>query len=198
MQVKQIVNTVSSSNTYIISDERSQEVWLIDIGDFEGVFDSISNDKSVKGVFLTHPHFDHIYGINKLLNAYPDCKAFASEDCNTALFCDKLNLSFYHNDPVVFLGTNVQILKEDDKIAIFDDCHLEIMETPGHHSGCLTYRIENYLFTGDSFIPGVKVVTKLKGGDREANKISLMKIMDNISVSTIVCPGHGPMTKIVK
>ena len=114
------------------------------------------------------------------------------------MFSDKLNLSYYHDDPINFKGSNVQILYETDKIELFENCFLETLETPGHNWGCLTYKIENYLFTGDSYIPNVKVVTKLKGGDRDASKKSLQKIMDNISENTIICPGHGEITQIRK
>jgi hydroxyacylglutathione hydrolase len=55
-----------------------------------------------------------------------------------------------------------------------------------------------YLFSGDSYIPNVQVVTKLKGGDRDANKKSLQKIKGSISENTIICPGHGEMTKSIK
>lgn len=196
MLVKQIVNSVFTSNTYILSEDNYSCIWLIDVSDIEGVLNSLTKDENVKGVFITHSHFDHIYGINKLLDTYPDCIVYTSEEGKKGLFSDKLNLSFYHEDPIIFLGTNIQILQETDKIELFKNCFLETMETPGHNWGCLTYKIENYLFTGDSYIPNVKVVTKLKGGDKEANKKSLQKIMDNIAVNTIICPGHGEMTKI--
>jgi hypothetical protein len=61
---------------------------------------------------------------------------------------------------------------------VFDNYFLEILETPGHNWSCLTFKIQNYLFTGDSYIPGVAVVTKLKGGDGLSNRKSLKKIME--------------------
>ena len=198
MQVTQIVNSTFTSNTYVVSEENTNYVWLIDVGDIEAILNILSGDSIVKGIFLTHVHFDHIYGINKLIEKFPKCVVSTSSVGRMGLLASKLNLSFYHEDPVVFKGTNVNILKEGDKVKLFEFCFLETLETPGHNWSCLTYKIENYLFTGDSFIPGVKVVTKLKGGDRAANKKSLKKIMANITQNTIVCPGHGEMIKILK
>jgi hypothetical protein len=57
--------------------------------------------------------------------------------------------------------------------------------------GCLTYKIGNYLFTGDSFIPNVPVVTKLKGGNKLVNIDSLIIIHSYINENTVVCSGHG-------
>jgi len=198
MQVKQIVNSVFTSNTYIISDDNSGWIWLIDAGDIEGLLNSLTKETCVKSVFITHPHFDHIYGLNKLIDTFPECIVYSSEDGKKGLFSDKLNLSYYHNDPITFLGSNIQILTEGNKIELFENFNLEALETPGHNWGCLTYKIGNYLFTGDSYIPNVPVVTKLKGGDRETSKKSLQKIKDNISENTIICPGHGPMSKFIK
>jgi glyoxylase-like metal-dependent hydrolase (beta-lactamase superfamily II) len=196
MHVKQLINSVFTSNTYIISETKSKWVWLIDTGETDGVLNYLARETLVKGVFITHPHFDHIYGINKLIDSFPDCIVHTSEQGMKGLFSDKLNLSYYHNEPIIFKGTNIQILHEPDKTELFENCFLETLETPGHNWGCLTYRTENYLFTGDSYIPNAKVVTKLKGGNKEASKKSLQKIMDNISKNTIICPGHGEMTQI--
>lgn len=198
MQVRQIVNSIFTSNTYIISEEDSECVWMIDVGDTERVLNSLSKDVIINGVFITHPHFDHIYGINKLIDSFPNCIVYTSHDGKQGLYSDKLNLSYYHDDPMVFLGTNVRILEEKDQIELFENCYLETLETPGHHWSCLTYKVGNYLFTGDSFIPNVKVVTKLKGGNIEASKKSLKKIMSCISNATIICPGHGEMTQIIQ
>jgi len=193
MKVKQIINSEFSSNTYIISDPASDWVWLIDIGEFDEVLNCLNKEVLVRGVFITHPHFDHIYGINQLIDNFPDCKVYISEEGRKALFSDKLNLSYYHNESIIFRGSNVQILCETDKIGLFERCFLETLETPGHNQGCLTFKIEEYLFTGDSYIPNVEVVTKLKGGNKEASKKSLQKISDNICENTIICPGHGEM-----
>lgn len=191
MVVKQVVNSVFTSNTYIISKAKHNWVWLVDIGDFEKVFKELPKDSIVKGVFITHPHFDHIYGINKLIDLQPNCTVYTSEHGKNGLFSDKLNLSYYHQEPIEFMGSKIQILCEDSKIELYENSYLEVLETPGHDWGCLTYKVDNYLFTGDSYIPNVKVVTKLKGGDKEESLKSLKKIMNNISKKTIVCPGHG-------
>lgn len=196
MLVQQIVNSIFASNTYILSENNSDLVWLIDVGDIENVLKQIPNNKIINGVFITHPHYDHIYGLNKLINLNPDCTVFTSPEGEKGLFSEKLNLSFYHEEPLIFMGSSVVILHESERIGLFDNCFLETLETPGHNWGCLTFKIENYLFTGDSYIPGFDVVTKLKGGDREANKKSLQKIMNNITEKTIICPGHGAMTQI--
>jgi glyoxylase-like metal-dependent hydrolase (beta-lactamase superfamily II) len=53
----------------------------------------------------------------------------------------------------------------------------------------LTYEIGNYLFTGDSYIPGVKVVTTFRGGDKNLAARSVEKIL-KWAEGKKICPGH--------
>ena len=46
-----------------------------------------------------------------------------------------------------------------------------------------------YLFTGDSYISGIKVVTNLPGGNKELAAQSLEKILE-LAKGKILCPGH--------
>ena len=47
----------------------------------------------------------------------------------------------------------------------FED--IEVMATPGHDTSCLTYKMGLNLFTGDAYIPGVKVFYKFPRGNKE-------------------------------
>ena len=53
---------------------------------------------------------------------------------------------------------------------------MEVFETPGHDKSCLTYKVENNVFSGDSYIPGVKVIASFPNSDREDARISKERI----------------------
>ena len=74
LQVKQIINNVFKSNTYVVLDDDYDYCWLVDIGSYEKVKEAIPSGMEVRGVFLTHTHFDHIYGINCLYESFPQCR----------------------------------------------------------------------------------------------------------------------------
>ena len=177
-----------SSNIFVLEDVQADYCWLVDIG---GKGFSVPNGKRVKGVFITHTHIDHIQGINDLLAKYPDCIIYVNEAGREGLYNDKINLTFYHEEPLCFVGGDVRIIKEGDKVQLFDDTVMEFIETPGHHPSCVCFKAGNYLFTGDSFIPGVSVVTKLKGGHRAHATESRLRIKSLIGKQIILCPGHG-------
>ena len=103
---------------------------------------------------------------------------------------DKLNFSRYHNDPIILSGNNIKVLREGDKVELSTDINLEVFETPGHDKSCLTYKIDNNLFSGDSYIPGLKVIASFPNSnkiDAESSKERIKKIAEGINLH----PGHG-------
>ena len=60
-----------------------------------------------------------------------------------------------------------------DEVMLFENTTLKAIATPGHNPSCLCFEVGEYLFTGDSYIPGTKVVTNLPGGNKELAKESI-------------------------
>ena len=185
-----------TSNTYVIIDNLSGETCLIDIGEYTLTKKFLNQYKSVKALLLTHAHYDHIYYINELLKDHPDCIVYGSAYTLQALSNPKLNLSFYHEDPVSYPGEGLFPIYDSDILKITPYLIAKIVATPGHTPGCMTYRIGRYLFTGDAYIPGHKVVTKLKGGCKEQGTKSVATIRKLLSEGTLLCPGHGPTYRV--
>ena len=162
----------------------------MDIGDVNPVLDSIPSDGILKGVFLTHTHYDHLYGLNQLVSHFPECIVYTSTYGKEGLFSDKLNFSRYHDDSITFSGSYVHILKEGNEIELFPGISLNVLETPGHDPSCLTYYTEQSIFTGDSFIPGLKVVTSFPHSNKADSETSVQKIL-TIAEGRDLYPGHG-------
>ncbi|MDR1503989.1 MAG: MBL fold metallo-hydrolase [Prevotella sp.] len=192
--VKEYYNSVLSSITYLLSVLDSRYVWMVDCGDIIDILQWLrQEDKDIQGILLTHTHFDHIYGLNELKKVYPACKVYTSSDGTKGLYDPKLNMSFYYDeiDNYVFQFDDVTELKEADKMELWLGVTMEVIESSGHDTSCLTYKIGRYLFTGDSYIPGIKVVTNFpksnkKDADVSLKKILMLKERDNL----VVCPGH--------
>lgn len=189
LQVKKIVGNLLFSNMYLLYENNCSNCWLIDIGDSLALARELPDGKNVCGVFLTHTHYDHIGGINGLHKMFPQCIVYTSETGKEALYSSKKNLSFYHETPIEYEGETVFVLRDGDNVAIFDDILLYVKETPGHSDSCLTYYSDEFVFTGDSFIPEVPVVTKLPGGDR-MKSIESVKIIMSLANNRTIFPGH--------
>lgn len=191
--VSHIVNTVYASRTYILSQKGCSSIWMVDCGDVPPIVDMLSSLGGslfdIKGVLLTHAHYDHMYGLTKLTELFPSLCVYTNEIGKKALASDRLNFSKYHEDPISYETDKVLICEDGDEIELFDGVKAVVHYTPGHNPACLTYEVGGYLFTGDSYIPGIKVVTNLPGGDKALAADSMDKIL-RLAKGKILCPGH--------
>ncbi len=190
-RVKEFVNSIFTSKTYVLYQEGREKAWLVDIGDIAPVI-SFCKEKDIviDGVFLTHAHFDHIYGLLDLLENYPECKVYTNNYGKQALASDRLNMSRYHETPVVYDGNNVLLVKDGEELSLFDnEQKLHFFETPGHNPSCITYAVGDMIFTGDAYIPEIGVNTSLPHADKELARQSLKKIIELAEGKTILS-GH--------
>lgn len=185
MTLQRIENDFLSSNTFVLSD--GNKTILIDCGDVE----KIDEDLHIDAVFLTHPHFDHIYGLNKLMDRCPSCKVYILQGGAEFLASDRRNLSRYHETPYSFVSNNICEICDGDIISVSENIKVKVHATPGHNPICASYFIGNYFFTGDSYIPGVKTVFTLPRSDK-ADALSSEEYIKQLWVEgVILCPGHG-------
>lgn len=186
--IQKVQNSLFDSCTYVLNIGTSV-YWLVDCGDVVPLMPIIEG-KQLGGVLLTHAHFDHIYGLNELLSRCPETFVYTNKSGAEALMDDKKNLSRYHETPFVFeYPESLRIVDDGDEIILYNGITTKVLATPGHHPSCLTYIIGNAIFTGDSYIPGIEVVTKLPKGDIKQAQESLYKIIQLANERTIY-PGH--------
>ena len=133
--------------------------YLVDCGDSEKILDVLEG-KELKGIFLTHCHQDHIYGIEKVLAHYPLAKVYCSQKTFEGLKDDNLNLSYIMPEHSFCFDKDDNVVVLDDGTHFIDNLRVEVFSTPGHSEDCLSFIIEDCIFTGDSYIPFAKVFTK--------------------------------------
>lgn len=191
MFVESIVNSVLQSITYILPAGTSHDCWLVDCGDIDNV---IEQGWSVRGVLLTHAHFDHIYGLNKLMDLFPNALIYTNAEGKAGLMSPKWNFSRYHDEVDEFVLSkpeNVRVLEEEGCIVLDDEFRVDVLFTPGHDPSCVSYHIGDCLFTGDSYIPGMKTITSFPKSVKEHAKSSEERIKElEISLECKVYSGH--------
>ena len=179
------------SNTFLISKTQESVCYLIDLGNAKEAIAFLQPKQYIKAVFLTHPHYDHIADIHYLLEKFPECLIYCSLETKVALTNSKLNLSFYHGTPIEYSGKNIVVIDDLDTLTLYPNQKIMAIATPGHHIGCLSFQYLQFCFTGDSLIPGIAVVTKLKTGNKQMALQSIAKLKIHLDLNTIIMPGHG-------
>ena len=192
MTIHQIVNSIFNSCSYVLTQDKRS--WLVDCGDVDQILPLI--DGKLQGVLLTHAHFDHIYGLNNLESLFPGVPVYTVMAGLNGLMSDKLNFSRYYGEPFIFDSPdNVKLVNDGDCISLFDGVEIKAVATPGHSPGCVTWLTSNAIFTGDSYIPGVKTVANLPHSDKDLamkNEALIRQMVENRSIY----PGHAASNEI--
>ena len=185
-----IVNSVFNSITYIIPINNQKDCWLIDCGDISEIVDQGWN---VKGVLLTHIHFDHIYGLNKLMEYFPNIVVYTNNEGKEGLMNPKYNFSRYHEEIDSFVFShpqNVNILSTESSLLLESNICVDVLFTPGHDPSCLSFRIDDYLFTGDAYIPGIKTIDTFPRSHKGLAMDSVIRIQELEKLGLHIKPGH--------
>lgn len=176
-------------NCYIAYDEDKVAV-VIDPGD-EGqkLVEAIRNrGLDVRYILLTHGHFDHTGAVMEIKNEFGAKLCVSGEDAEM-LTDPQLSLAMRQRWKPEDIS--IDLLLSDGDVIEAGKMRFEVIATPGHSKGSVTYRCENVLFTGDTLFQGDCGRTDLYGGSYEQIKASLRRLAD-LEGDYQVLPGHGP------
>lgn len=193
MTVHRMINSILQSCTYILSNESSDKVCLIDCGDVEPILAYLKKTgKTIASVYLTHAHYDHVFGLKDLISRYPAIKVLGNKETLEGLKDEDFTLSYLYEEDFMLA------LSDDQKKLLVDKQPIEVLgregyciATPGHDVDCMTYVIGNMIFTGDSYNPNSEVFTKWTRSDvflalQNENRIKNLIQGKNLEVY----PGH--------
>jgi glyoxylase-like metal-dependent hydrolase (beta-lactamase superfamily II) len=183
------------TNCYLVYSQDSLECAVVDPGaEAERIFQLIAQ-KNLKPTLLlnTHGHVDHI-GANK------DVK----EKYNIPLYIHSADGPMLENvqqsEMAIFLGamdspSPDHFLNDGDKIKI-GKSFLQVIHTPGHSPGSVSFLGDGFLLSGDTLFFGGVGRTDLPGGSWKEMVNSIKNKILTMPDEMKVLPGHGPFTTV--
>ena len=128
----------------------------------------------ITDILLTHSHFDHINGVEALLNA-----------SDARLHLLRAEAEFWDRD------LDLPTLHDGGDRIHLGETEIEILHTPGHTPGSACYRVGDQVLTGDTLFVFGCGRCDLRGGDPEQMYQSLRRLGERLPGGTLVRPGHN-------
>ena len=196
LKIGKIVMGSVQTNCYFVYKENDNKIIVVDPADRgEYLYNAFKEaGLEVAEIVLTHAHFDHIWGCNKL-RELSGVQVFALEDEKELCESAKLNVSEDVGRP--YTVTVDWYLRDGEKITI-EDMEFKVIATPGHTQGscCYYFEKDNLLISGDTLFEGSVGRTDLPTGNGPTLSRSLKEKLMVLPDETLVFPGHGNSTTI--
>ncbi|ORX55052.1 Metallo-hydrolase/oxidoreductase [Hesseltinella vesiculosa] len=210
------VHTILESGTetaqYIVTDLDSREAYIIDsVLDYDplggvvypkaanAILDFVrQHDLKVTRIIDTHVHADHLTAalyLKQQLNNEPN--VYIGKDVTKVqeVFAKRYNLK---PEELSLKGDQFDVLVSDqDTWVLGSDILCTVLATPGHTPGCLSYRIGDASFVGDTlFMPDIGTARcDFPGGSATDLYKSIHKMYDQWPNDTRVYVGHDYPTQ---
>ena len=197
MKIESMVLGAVATNCYFVINEETKETIVIDPADrADRILEKASAEGlSLKAVFLTHGHADHILAVPELRGkmgipvyasrAEEELLADPNQNLSLALFGKSLSLK-------------ADVLTEDGQELEAAGMKFRVLFTPGHTPGgcCYYNQEENILFSGDTLFCGSVGRTDFPGGSMGTLVRSIGEKLMPLADETRVYPGHQEETTI--
>jgi hydroxyacylglutathione hydrolase len=164
------------TNCYIIVCKKTGESLVIDApGGASEIIESL-RETQPRYILLTHDHFDHTGVLAELRSQL------------------KVPLAT-HLENSYRLQTPPEIVLKDGGTIALGNLKVEVLHTPGHTPGSLSFKIGPYLFAGDTLFPGGPGHTNSPRAFRQILD-SITKKIFKLPDDIVIYPGHGLETTV--
>ena len=155
-------------------------------------------DSRLQGIVVTHGHMDHILTADEWRSSFKVPLMIHEADAH--MMTDSMaNVSAKFGRPLCWPPAEAT-LKDNQIIDLGDGSRLNVINTPGHTSGCVCLQLVEVngkqiaLFTGDTIFADSVGRTDLGGSDQQLIESidRIRSLLTDNNGNMIVYPGHGP------
>jgi hydroxyacylglutathione hydrolase len=165
---------------YFVGDSNTREVAVVDPAwDVDRIVEMAQeSDLTITKILITHSHFDHINGVEALLN-----RTKAKVYINTA-----------EAEFMKAVWSDLVKVDSGDTTRV-GDVDITFLHTPGHTPGSQCFLVQNHLISGDTLFIGACGRCDLPGSNPEDMYYSLTQRLAKLDDRTVVFPGHNYAAK---
>ena len=196
LMVKGIVVGVFAENCWVIGSRRTREGIVIDPGDQADDILHMAKEMgiNVKLIANSHSNVDHILGVRDVQAATGAQFLMHPSEVEGARMAGAMAERF--TGKAAEPPPDPDRLLADGDVVEVDGLKLQVMHTPGHTQGSLSFYTEGMLFSGDTLFQGSIGRTDLPGGNFEQEMASIVDKLMALPDDTVVLPGHMQETSI--
>ena len=175
MYFKQLELGPMQNFIYLIGDPNTHEAAVVDPGwEVPRILEAVQQDGyRLTKAFVTHHHFDHVQGLNRLLNAV-DLPIYVHREDASLIDVPRSSLKPVAGGEVIAVGS----------------IPISLIHTPGHTEGSQCLLVNGRLLSGDTLFIRACGRCDLPGGDPAKLYDSLSRRLKPLDDTTILCPGH--------
>ena len=184
-----------AENTYIVEHVASRQAAVVDPGDEgEEILDRLAERGiTLEKILLTHGHFDHVGAVRTLKERTGAKIHIHADDADRMRTAGRQGGMFglHVEDPP---APDV-LLREGDRVTLGDQ-RFQVLHTPGHTPGHVTFLSGEMAFVGDLIFAGSIGRTDLPGGSFDDLIRAVREKIFVLPDRTVLFPGHGPATTV--
>ena len=184
-----------ATNSYLVMDEDTKDAVIIDANfEPESILEVARKaGANVLAILMTHTDVDHIAGLPALLEELgPIPVVVHHAERHVLVDGTPLRREFAAEPPRV---ENVVSLEEQAHYRA-GSLEFEVLHTPGHSPGGVTFKIKKFLFTGDALFAGSIGRSDFRNSDGRALLDGIHGKLLSLPDDYAVFSGHGPATTI--
>ena len=109
MKIEKFVTGIISTNCYIVTNEETKETVIVDPANLSKAMIGYIEEEElvIKAILLTHAHFDHIMGIDKVIDRYGEMPVYVEESDLELLHTPSMNESTVYTNGYSYPGGDV-------------------------------------------------------------------------------------------
>lgn len=184
------------TNCYFVYKETCKKVLFFDPADRGDLLYEKLTDAgfTVEAILLTHGHFDHIWGVEKL-KELSGAKVYAFEEEEDFCMDTSMNLSASAGRACI---VKPDVLLSDGQEVSIGEYTFRAIATPGHTkgSGCFYFEEDKMLISGDTLFQESVGRTDFPTGSMSTLVRSIKDKLMVLPEEVKVYPGHGESTTI--